>query len=56
MVDAFVLGHSLERHGSRYDCVLLVTEEVILSPIADLLYLFWKVHPIKHVPVGKQGM
>jgi hypothetical protein len=49
VIDAFVLGCSLQRHGTTHDRVLLATEDVIRSPLVDALRLFWEVH----VRVGK---
>ena len=56
IIQASVLGCSLEKHCMVKKRVLLVTKGVMQLPGAHLLHCFWRIHIVEHVEVDHRRL
>eukprot|EP00971_Amphidinium_carterae_P123443 2444781-Amphidinium_carterae.1 len=54
IMDAVVLGRSLQEHAPKADRIMLATRSALMSPASPLLSLYWQVREVEHVEVAEQ--
>eukprot|EP00439_Symbiodinium_sp_Y106_P077821 s595_g16.t1 len=54
ILGAMVLGFSLKKSGTRHDCVLLHTPDVLAAPGAGALEIYWKLHEVEYVEAAQK--